>query len=85
MNYNVIESIVLLILVSGSLIYLTNLWFPRHKYILIQLFIKLFPRANGFLGLTQKAVDYQEAESANGCSGCAPTGACGQCPTKSNR
>ena len=79
MSYQVIESVVLLLIVSCSLIYLMNMWLPNQKVAISQIVLRLFPRAHSFIKIPDTAAGHRGGKSAKGC------GACGQCPTKNSR
>ncbi|MDA0237115.1 MAG: hypothetical protein O3B03_01245 [Proteobacteria bacterium] len=84
MSYQVIESVVLLLVVSGSLIYLMNRWLPNQKVAISQIVLRFFPWANSFITIPDAAAGFRGTKSAKGCFGCEPTGACGKCPTNNS-
>jgi hypothetical protein len=81
MYYHFIETSLILTIASLSVVYLFGRWFPVQKKLVIERFISRFPRMSRlfrFEGGSQTSLD---TEGARGCFSCAPTGACGDCPT----
>mgnify|MGYP001201525876 FL=1 len=81
MYYHLIETIVILAIASGSLIYLLSRWFPVLKNMVMEVFFNRFPRVSRLFRAESGSATVVNAKGSSGCFGCAPTGACGDCPT----
>lgn len=81
MYYHLIETTLILTIASVSLSYLFGRWFPAYKKLVIERLIIRFPRMGRLFKFEDGAQSSSDAEGARGCFSCAPTGACGDCPT----
>jgi len=81
MNYHLFEIFVIFVIFLGSSIYLSNRWFPNYKYNLLRFIHKLLPWTSRFLSSDTITKPFHNPNSEKGCFGCAPTGACGSCPS----
>jgi len=81
MYYHFIETTLILTIASVSLSYLFGRWFPAHKKLVIERLIIRFPRMGRLFKFEDGAQSNSDAEGVRGCFSCAPTGACGGCPT----